>query len=336
MLSIGWETYGFLESESSNQRNRERLGDEIYTWAEKAIDKGLEKVQQADECELAYYEGYVGGTIATAILVPATLEEHIAGLVVRSGVKLLGVSAKTINGVLQLSKAGRVFMESGQGWAKIWFRNKEIPLSEVQIEELKRLLDKGSIDVEESGLVAKTDDGNTFLEGLVSGAGELFRGVTKSDFLNTVGDFANGANAQIADQAWDLWKQQKWSELENLFNTNNINKYDNVILPPNNGAINIVKKTLDPADFNGNLIIDRYGATTGKFTAPANTPFGQRALPASYASQTPQKYKVLKPIPNVEEGQVIPWFNQPGMGIQYKLEKSVQYYLDEGYLQIIP
>jgi len=97
-----------------------------------------------------------------------------------------------------------------------------------------------------------------------------------------------------------------------------------------------VKKTLDPSDFNGNLIIDRYGATTGKFTAPANTPFGKRALPASYASQTPQKYKVLKPIPNVEEGQIIPWFNQPGMGIQYKLEKSVQWYINEGYLQIIP
>jgi hypothetical protein len=185
MLSIGWETYGFLESESSNQRNRERLGDEIYTWAEKAIKNGLEKVQQADECELAYYEGYVGGTIATAILVPATLEEHIAGLVVRSGVKLLGVSAKTINGVLQLSKAGRVFMESGQGWAKIWFRNKEIPLSQNQIEELKHLLDKGSIDVEESGLVAKTDDGNTFLEGLVSGTGNVLRRI--DDFIPSSG-----------------------------------------------------------------------------------------------------------------------------------------------------
>ena len=168
------------------------------------------------------------------------------------------------------------------------------------------------------------------------GAGSLFRGVSKSEFIGTVGDFANGVYAQIADQAWDLWKQQKWSDLENLFNANKINKYNNVVLPPNNGAINIIKKTLDPSDFNGNLIIDRYGATTGKFTAPANTPFGQRALPSSYAGQTPQKYKVLKPIPNVEEGQIIPWFNQPGLGIQYKLEKSVQYYIDEGFLQIIP
>jgi hypothetical protein len=194
--------------------------------------------------------------------------------------------------------------------------------------------------------VCKDENGNVLSGGFVkradgsvkfvTGAGDLFRGVTKSEFIGTVGDFANGAKAQIADQAWDLWKQQKWSDLENLFNANNINKYNNVVFPPNNGAINIVKKTLDPSDFSGNLIIDRYGATTGKFTAPANTPFGQRALPSSYASQTPQKYKVLKPIPNVEEGQIIPWFNQPGLGIQYKLEKSVQYYIDEGFLQIIP
>lgn len=109
-----------------------------------------------------------------------------------------------------------------------------------------------------------------------------------------------------------------------------------IVFPPNSGFVNIVKKTLDPVDFNNNLIIDRYGEITGKFTAPANTPFGQRALPASYASQIPQKYKVLKPIPNVEEGQIIPWFNQLGLGMQYKFEKSVQYYIDEGYLLPIP
>ena len=164
----------------------------------------------------------------------------------------------------------------------------------------------------------------------------LVRGVTRSDFIATVGDFSDGANAKIADQAWELWIQQKWSELELFFNTNNINKYNGIVFPPNNGAINVVKKTLDPGDFYENLVIDRYGPPTGKFTASANTPFPQRALPSSYESQTPQKYKVLKPIPNVEEGQIIPWFNQPGLGIQYKLEKPVQYYIDEGFLQIIP
>jgi hypothetical protein len=185
MFSIGWETYGFLESESSNQRKKESLGDEIYTWAEKAIDKGIEKIQQADACELAYYEGYIGGAIATAIAVPVSIEEHIAGLVVSSGVKLLGISAKTIDGVLQLSKAGRVFMETAQDWAKIWYRNKEIPLSQNQIEELKHLLDEGKIDVDESGLVGKSPEGNEFLERVVNGAGSVLRRI--DDFIPSSG-----------------------------------------------------------------------------------------------------------------------------------------------------
>ncbi|MCU0417322.1 MAG: hypothetical protein MUE33_09055 [Cytophagaceae bacterium] len=160
------------------------LGNEIYSWADKAIDKGIEKIQQADACELAYYEGYIGGTIATAIAVPISIEEHIAGLVVSSGVKLLGISAKTIDGVLQLSKAGRVFMETAQDWAKIWYRNKEIPLSQNQVEELKRLLDEGKIDVEESGLVGKTPEGNEFLERVVNGVG-------KAGLLSKLSSYAN-------------------------------------------------------------------------------------------------------------------------------------------------
>ena len=159
----------------------------------------------------------------------------------------------------------------------------------------------------------------------------VVRCVTKGNFKVS---FA--ASNEIADQAWDLFKQEKWSELEQLFNANNINKSNGIIYPPNNGAINGIKKTLDPADYSNNLFIDRYGPTGGKFTAPANTPFGQRALPSSFSSQIPQKYKVIKPIPNIEEGQIIPWFSQPGMGTQFKLEKSVQYYIEQGYLQIIP
>ena len=61
--------------------------------------------------------------------------------------------------------------------------------------------------------------------------------------------------------------------------------------------------------------------------SPVSTPFPERAIPSTYSTQTPKKYKVLKTIPNIEEGKIIPWFNQPGMGVQYKLEKSVQYYI---------
>ncbi|MBL7810897.1 MAG: TNT domain-containing protein [Bacteroidetes bacterium] len=168
------------------------------------------------------------------------------------------------------------------------------------------------------------------------GGNTVIRGVTNAQFFETVADFANGKNEIIANQAWSLWKDEKWSDLERLFKSNNINVYNGIIFPPNNGAVSVLKRTLDPKDFKGHLIIDRYGSTSGKFTSPANTPFEKRALPNSYLSLKPQQYKVLKPITNVEEGQIIPWFGQPGLGVQYKLEKSVQYYIDEGYLQLLP
>ncbi|WP_407675205.1 MULTISPECIES: TNT domain-containing protein [Pasteurellaceae] len=47
------------------------------------------------------------------------------------------------------------------------------------------------------------------------------------------------------------------------------------------------------------------------------------------------RYKVEKAIENVTEGKVLPWFGQPGKGIQYELPQKVQWYLDKGYLKEI-
>ena len=44
------------------------------------------------------------------------------------------------------------------------------------------------------------------------------------------------------------------------------------------------------------------------------------------------KYKVVKPIPNVEMGYIKPWFGFPGGGYQYHLPNSVQYYIDNGFI----
>jgi WXG100 family type VII secretion target len=162
---------------------------------------------------------------------------------------------------------------------------------------------------------------------------DVVRGVTRDEFVSSVKDFADPANAKFADEAYNLWKQERWPELEKLFNDNNFNNYGGVVYPPNNGAINVIKKTLDPGDFpGGELIIDRYGHTGGKYVAPADTPFGQRALPADKASEIPKRYRIDRPIPGVEEGNAIPWFGQPGNGIQYKLPEKLQYYIDEGYI----
>jgi Tuberculosis necrotizing toxin len=83
-------------------------------------------------------------------------------------------------------------------------------------------------------------------------------------------------------------------------------------------------------------VIDRYGATSGKFTSPAGTPFGARSLPPGYDVTAPfNTYRVAQPITGVQAGITAPWFGQPGYGVQYLLPNSVQWLLDEGILEIV-
>ncbi|MEK9495233.1 glycohydrolase toxin TNT-related protein, partial [Photorhabdus sp. P32] len=99
--------------------------------------------------------------------------------------------------------------------------------------------------------------------------------------------------------------------------------------PPNDGAFGPVKNTvLEPG-----TIIDRYGYTGGYYTSPVGTPYSMRALPPGTDTMKPYSvYKVMKPISNVSESKIAPWFGEIGLGTQYKLEKSVQEYLDSGHL----
>ncbi|WP_445326634.1 TNT domain-containing protein [Scandinavium hiltneri] len=99
--------------------------------------------------------------------------------------------------------------------------------------------------------------------------------------------------------------------------------------PPNDGAHGpITKTTLEPG-----TTIDRYGLPRGKYTSPYGTPYSMRALPPGTDSEPYSVYKVVKPIPNVAESKIAPWFGETGMGTQYKLEDSVQSYLDSGHLE---
>jgi hypothetical protein len=70
-------------------------------------------------------------------------------------------------------------------------------------------------------------------------------------------------------------------------------------------------------------VIDRYGAGTGTYVAPAGTPFGMRGLPAAYETTQPlNTYRVLQPI-EVNAGNAAPAFDQSGLGTQYQLPFSV-------------
>ena len=80
-------------------------------------------------------------------------------------------------------------------------------------------------------------------------------------------------------------------------------------------------------------VVDRYGRPGGEFASPEGTPFDERALPPSSAGAGYHRYEVLKPLPEgVTEGKIAPWFEQPGGGIQYKFDHSIEWYVEHGYL----
>ena len=85
--------------------------------------------------------------------------------------------------------------------------------------------------------------------------------------------------------------------------------------------------------------IDRFSATSplndnGNFLSPANTPYGERALPYNPDMQQYNKYKVLKDIP-ADTGRIEPWFGEVGNGIQYKTDLPVNKLIEDGFLEII-
>ncbi|WP_317898810.1 hypothetical protein [Aurantibacillus circumpalustris] len=155
---------------------------------------------------------------------------------------------------------------------------------------------------------------------------ELIRGVSKTDFIGSVSEFAS--NSQIAEQAWTFFKNENWNQLETLVKNNNINGG----WPPNNGFKNILKvengsqlsgKTFDRFQNSANL--------SGSFASPVNTGEGLQDLVFTYDSralntQIPQntyyiKFKLLSNLPSslkFDFGEAIPWFNTSGTADQIK------------------
>lgn len=60
----------------------------------------------------------------------------------------------------------------------------------------------------------------------------------------------------------------------------------------------------------------------GDFAAPEGVSFEQRSIPNNKYQYI--VYKVNKPIDSVKIGPAIPWYGKIGLGIQYKLKKSIE------------
>ena len=67
--------------------------------------------------------------------------------------------------------------------------------------------------------------------------------------------------------------------------------------------------------------------------AKAGEPFENRALPLDTLKKPYKQYEVIKPIPEVQAGQAIPWFGQTGKGLQYELPLSIDDLVAKGYLK---
>lgn len=110
--------------------------------------------------------------------------------------------------------------------------------------------------------------------------------------------------------------------------------------PPNGGfAGTPVPETLKPgyrfSRYGG--FVDDTGSFTdfGSFTAPANVPYGMRALPPG-TDRTPLSiYEVVQPIVDVPSGPAAPYFGELGLGKQHQLPLPIQDYLDQGIIRLV-
>jgi len=109
-----------------------------------------------------------------------------------------------------------------------------------------------------------------------------------------------------------------------------IDETGNIKWPKNDGFLG----TPDKVNLTPGMRFDRYGAETGSFASPLGTPPAKRSLAPGTASKPLTKYEVAKQF-DALGGEVAPWFNEPGGGVQYKFQKSVKELLDEGYIKKI-
>jgi hypothetical protein len=159
-------------------------------------------------------------------------------------------------------------------------------------------------------------------------------------------------SSSVHEQAFELYKQAKWNELEILFKTHKLNEYKGAYWAPANGGYNIVNNV----PLTRGMKFDRYQETatviggkpeiTESYTTPKKTagmpyPYGERALLVP-KNQNALYYEIerLKDLPiKGELADVIPWHNQVGHGKQMKfmfdnIAKDFQWLVNEGYLKI--
>ncbi|WP_126651690.1 fibronectin type III domain-containing protein [Chryseobacterium aureum] len=174
----------------------------------------------------------------------------------------------------------------------------------------------------------------------------VYKGIKYEDFIATVGDFAGGAKEDLAKQAYKLWGEEKWSDLEKLFKDNNLNGG----WPPFNGA-----KSIEKVEMSSQLVgkvFDRFqvgkyaDGLGGSFASPVlNSTEGVADLVFTYDSRALAnkikegtyyyKFRIKDDVPGLffEYGEAIPWFEYMGTADQVKSSSKFNDILD--HIEII-
>lgn len=101
--------------------------------------------------------------------------------------------------------------------------------------------------------------------------------------------------------------------------------------PSNAGFASSSRQTVQPG-----TILDRYGNPSGRFLGEPGTSISQRGMAQGTEAMSYTKYKVVKPFDaQVGPAAPVPDFGATGGAPQYLTGKSVQWLLDNGYLEVV-
>ena len=162
----------------------------------------------------------------------------------------------------------------------------------------------------------------------------IFRNVSFEQFKMTF-----KATEKEYQEAFLLWGNKQWKELNEYFISHDLNEG----WPPHNGFIESHKVTLkrgvvlDRYDYNGASLVD--GSHRGRFASPKKNDgsmftFQSRALRGDEADYAEFYDLVVLEDISVEQGSIIPWFNQPGQGIQIMFSEDIEELIKKGKIAI--
>ena len=157
--------------------------------------------------------------------------------------------------------------------------------------------------------------GNQFFSGAFKQSIGKIEGSTK--FNNAAFEFDEAAgNGKVIDNG----TASTWAD-----------ESGNIIWPLNGGAVAGTEKNVV---LTSGFQFDRYGYNSGTYVSPVGTPFEMRSLAPGTELKPYKVFEVVKPV-RATGSIVAPWFGQPGGGIQFELENSINQLLELNWIKEI-